>query len=157
MEAIIKKAKIQRTEAEALIKEEKIKHEAALEELNNFVQTKANEIAQSYAKVMKQTEENYTEKESAFFSSIDSKLEEYKKDAMYRLQRLDTVESDISNIETQLRKSMSDAEKRVEDDFKTFIETQQNNQSEFANSFNKNSEKLDNQMNNLEVELNALK
>ena len=52
---------------------------------------------------------------------------------------------------------MSDAEKRVEDDFKTFIETQQNNQSEFANSFNKNSEKLDNQMNNLEVELNALK
>ena len=35
LEAIIEKAKIQRTEAEALIQDEKIKHEAALEELNN--------------------------------------------------------------------------------------------------------------------------
>ena len=130
-------------------------------ESQNIINAKTQEQlenADSYLEnAIKQLKQTFHEKETNFFTEIDKELETYKKDTLYRFERLDSAGSEIANLEQNLREAMKNTENKVNADFVKYTQLQSQNQAEFAKTINIKSDTLLERLHGLEGELNELK
>lgn len=130
--------------------------ERNLESYKNSVQEKINLINESAVSAAKSAEEKLSAV-TASLSNLDARIEEYKKDLLYRLSNLEMSGQDLESLESAVRKAMDQTQNRILSDFTDFSAAQQKRQSDFELSIKDNSDRIAAELSALEKSLDALK
>lgn len=98
-----------------------------------------------------------TELEARVAESFERKLAEYSSDMEGKFARLEAINVDIGTMEAALREAMTQAERRVENDFAAFKAAIEERNTRFEETIGGQSSELREAMKTLETELDALK
>ncbi len=97
------------------------------------------------------------EKSAEFFLGLDEHIKEARKDAEYRLERLNTAGHDIDNLENNFRRLMEIAEQRVNADFEKFKDSANIAQKEFEEHATESFNTVRTGLDAIDSEINSLK
>ncbi len=97
------------------------------------------------------------EKTTEFFLALDAEIKEARKDAEYRLERINSVGKDIDNLDVNFRRLIEIAEQRINTDFDKFREEANTAQHDFEAQSNESFAALKEGLDNINTELNNLK
>ena len=122
-----------------------------------MVKERSDGINAALEKALKETTTVYSDREKQLFAELDEKLEEYKKDAAYRLGRLDEAGAEIEGLEQTLRTSIDNAALRADAEFAKYVQKQQQSQANFVQEMTTQADSVAAKMQTLESSLNELK
>ncbi len=97
------------------------------------------------------------DKTTAFFLELDTHIKDARKDAEYRLERINGIGQDIDKLETNFRRLIELAEQRINADFDKFRVESNEAQQEFELQSTESFQALKEGLESIDNELNILK